>query len=110
MPTESTKRAIQQLRDAGYENLATHLRDTVLELEALGGTAGIGFIATGAGGAGSASVTFSPAFTAVPTFSTSVDNQYPVTIGGLTTTGCTVSITGAPANSYVYFSYQAQGH
>ena len=34
MPTESTKRTFNQLRDAGYEDLATRLRDMVVELEA----------------------------------------------------------------------------
>jgi len=67
-------------------------------------------IATGAGGAGSASITFSPAFVAVPTLTASADNQLPVTIGGLTVSGATISITGGPANGNVYVSWQAQGH
>jgi hypothetical protein len=44
MPNESTKAAIQQLRDAGFEHIATHLRDMATELESLGASCSIGFV------------------------------------------------------------------
>jgi hypothetical protein len=44
MPTESTKRAVQQLRDHGYEAIAEKLRDLVLTVEAVGGSCGVGFV------------------------------------------------------------------
>jgi hypothetical protein len=71
---------------------------------------GRGFIATGNTGTGSANVSFSPAFVAVPTLTVALDNLYTLTIGGLTTSGATITASGGPPNSYVYFSWEAQGH
>lgn len=71
---------------------------------------GRGAISTGSTGTGSANITFSPAFAAAPQLTVALDNLYTLVIGGLTTTGATVTASGAPANSYVYFSWEAQGH
>jgi hypothetical protein len=71
---------------------------------------GRAIISIGAGGSGSVNITFSPAFAAAPTLTVSSDNQYGIVIGGLTTTGATITVTGATPNTFVWISYQAQGH
>jgi hypothetical protein len=71
---------------------------------------GRGFIATGNTGAGSANISFSPAFVTAPNLTVAFDNIYTATIGGLTASGATISVSGGPANAYVYFSWEATGH
>lgn len=44
MPTESTKAAVQQLRDAGYDGIAECIRELVLHVEAGNGSCSVGLV------------------------------------------------------------------
>jgi hypothetical protein len=70
---------------------------------------GYQLIQTNGSGNGSAAITFSPAFATTPTVSAIADLLYPVSISGVSTGGCTLSISGAPANAYVFVAWSATG-
>lgn len=70
---------------------------------------GYSLITTGAGGSGSTTVTFSPAFATTPTVSALADLLYTVTVSGVSTTGATLAVSGGPINGYVFVAWSATG-
>ena len=75
----------------------------------VGVQSGRAYIATDGSGNGAAAVTYSPAFSAIPTLTVKVDDNHPPALSGASASGFTVSIAHGPPNSYVYFSWQAGG-
>lgn len=66
-------------------------------------------VATDGAGSGSTSPTWPVPFSVTPTVSAYADSGYPVTISAVTTGGCTLSVTGAAANTTLYVSVSATG-
>lgn len=71
---------------------------------------GHGLIGTNASGAGSAAITFSPAYVTTPTISAAVDDHPTTTLTGVSAAGFTINVTGAPDNAVISFSWHATGH
>jgi hypothetical protein len=70
---------------------------------------GRSLITTGALGGGSASVSFSPTFSASPQVAVTMDNGQGCTLSATSSTGFTVTITGAAHNAQIGFSWSATG-
>jgi len=75
-----------------------------------GSVAGRAGIQTNGAGSGSVSPAFGHTFATVPYVEAIADNGKPLTITAATTSGFTCSVTGGPANGWVFLSWAASGN
>ncbi|HLJ67736.1 MAG TPA: hypothetical protein VKX16_10300 [Chloroflexota bacterium] len=72
---------------------------------------GRGYVLTNNVGVGSSTFNFGHTFASTTNLLVTVqaDFGYASSIAGVSTTGCTVTLSGCPPNQYVYFSWSVQG-